>query len=84
MNNKALFLLAMLAAAGAFAAEASAKGDSKANEYAYGMNLDVAEVVSIEEAPHARCEPIDSKLTYRDSKGQVHTVSYVKQDAGCF
>ncbi|MNO00072.1 hypothetical protein D3C81_2198700 [compost metagenome] len=50
------------------------------------MNLDVAEVVAIEEAPHALCEQVTSKMTYRDSKGQTHTVSYVKQsqDVGCY
>lgn len=85
MKTKALFLTAMLASASVFAADASAQSD-KAREYAYGMNLDVAEVVAIEEAPHALCEPVNSKMTYRDSKGQTHTVSYVKQsqDVGCY
>jgi uncharacterized protein YggE len=84
MKRQALFLSALLAAAGACAVEAFAQGDGKAREYAYGMQLDVAEVVAIEEAPHGRCEPVDSKMTYRDSRGQLHTVSYVKQDGNCF
>jgi len=84
MKTKALFLTAMLASASVFAADASAQADAQATAYAYGTQLDVAEVISIEEAPHSSCESVDTKMTYRDSKGQIHTVSYVKQDAGCF
>lgn len=79
MKTQALLLTALLASAGAvFAA------DAQPTSYDYDMKLDVAEVISIEEAPHGRCEPIDTKMTYRDSKGATHTVSYVKQDAGCY
>ena len=79
MKTQALLLTALLASAGAaFAA------DIQTTPYAYDMKLDVAEVISVEEAPHGRCEPVNTKMTYRDSKGATHTVSYVKQDAGCY
>ena len=84
MKRQTLCLFALLAPLGALAAEASSLGEGKAYDYAYGMRLDVAEVVAIDEAPHARCEPVTSKMTYRDSHGQLHTVSYVKQDGNCF
>lgn len=83
MKSKALFLTVMLASTGAFAADASAGNDAQATRYTYGMNLDVAEVIAIDEAPHGRCELVPTEMTYRDSQGQVKTVSYTKQDAHC-
>lgn len=83
MKSKALFLTVMLASTGAFAAEASAGNDAQATAYTYGMNLDVAEVIAINEAPHGRCELVPTEMTYRDSQGQVKTISYTKQDMYC-
>lgn len=83
MKSKALFLTVMLASTGAFAAEASAGNDVQATQYTYGMDLDVAEVIAIQEAPHARCELVPTEMTYRDSQGQVKSVSYTKQDMYC-
>lgn len=83
MKSKALFLTVMLASTGAFAAEASAGNDVQATPYTYGMDLDVAEVIAIKEAPHGRCELVPTKMTYRDSRGQVQTVSYTKLDMYC-
>lgn len=83
MKSQALFLTVLLASTGAFAAEASAGNDGQATAYTYGMNLDVAEVISIQEAPHGRCELVPTEMTYRDSRGQVKSVSYTKLDMYC-
>ena len=83
MKSKALFLTVMLASTGVFAAEVSAGSDVQATPYTYGMNLDVAEVISIQEAPHRRCELVPTEMTYRDSQGQVKSVSYTKLDMYC-
>lgn len=84
MRKSALFLAALLASAGAFAGQsASAESGVQPVAYGYGMKLDVAQLISIEEAPHGRCEPVNTRMTYRDSQGELHVVDYVKQDAFC-
>lgn len=47
------------------------------------MQLDVEQVIAIHEAPHGRCELVPTEMTYRDSQGQVKSVSYLKQDMYC-
>ncbi|MBP9956609.1 DUF2790 domain-containing protein [Geopseudomonas guangdongensis] len=83
MKSTALFLTVMLASAAAFAADASAGRDAQATRYTYGMTLDVAEVLAIDEAPHGRCELVPTEMTYRDSRGQVQSISYLKHDMYC-
>ena len=84
MRKSAFFIVALLASAGVMA-EQSAHADSGVQpvRYSYGMELDVAQLVSIQEAPHGRCEPVDTRMTYRDSQGELHVVDYVKQDPLC-
>ncbi len=83
MKSQALLLTVMLASTGAFAADASAADDVQATPYTYGMDLDVAEVLAVREAPHARCELVPTEMTYRDSQGQVKSISYTKLDMYC-
>ncbi|SDS91688.1 DUF2790 domain-containing protein [Pseudomonas oryzae] len=84
MRKPVFFIVALLASAGVMA-EQPAHADSGVQPvpYSYGMQLDVAELVSIKEAPHGRCEPVNSRMTYRDSQGELHVVDYVKQDPLC-
>ncbi|MCP8466449.1 DUF2790 domain-containing protein [Pseudomonas sp. ZM23] len=50
--------------------------------YRYGMPLDVARVISIEQ-PNERCEVSLATMTYADSQGQVHAVRYLRQTQMC-
>lgn len=50
--------------------------------YHYGMPLDVAKVISIEQ-PNERCEVSLATMTYADSQGQVHSVQYLRQTEMC-
>ncbi|WP_371226875.1 DUF2790 domain-containing protein [Pseudomonas sp. QE6] len=50
--------------------------------YQYGMPLDVAKVLRIEQ-PNERCEVSLATMTYLDSQGQVHTLRYLRQTARC-
>lgn len=50
--------------------------------YQYGMPLDVAKVLRIEQ-PNQRCEVSLATMTYLDSQGQVHSVRYLRQTARC-
>ncbi|MCF5704758.1 DUF2790 domain-containing protein [Pseudomonas syringae] len=44
-------------------------------EYAYGMKLDVAKVVSVVK-PQVGCNVVPTAMTYEDSKGQLNTIKY--------
>ena len=50
--------------------------------YAYGDDLDIANVVSME-VPSG-CAVVEAKMTYLDSKGETHVVKYLRQGADCF
>ncbi|MED5609152.1 MULTISPECIES: DUF2790 domain-containing protein [Pseudomonas] len=64
------------------AALAANAADAAPVVYQYGMKLDVAKVISIEQA-NDRCEVAPAKMTYADSKGQVHVLEYLRQTEMC-
>lgn len=78
MKRTLLCLLAVPLLSAAVAAQA----DDAATVYQYGMPLDVAKVISIEQA-NDRCEVAPAKMTYVDSKGQVHVLEYLRQTEMC-
>ncbi|MGE8498808.1 MAG: DUF2790 domain-containing protein [Pseudomonas sp.] len=49
--------------------------------YHYGDTLDVARVISIS-TPHG-CTVGEARMTYEDSKGEVHTLVYLQQGDDC-
>lgn len=79
MNYCAVLLLALFASVSVMAADESLK----AVDYKYGMDLDVAKVISIVDQPHPPCSLVKSQMTYKDSQGEVHAVNYVKLDSEC-
>jgi len=50
--------------------------------YHYGDDLDVAKVISME-VPNGGCSVVEATMTYLDSKGETHTMSYLRQGADC-
>lgn len=52
-----------------------------AEAYHYGDKLDVARVISIS-TPHG-CAVGEARMTYEDSRGEVHTLVYVQQGEDC-
>lgn len=54
----------------------------QATPYHYGDKLDVAKVVSME-VPDGGCEVVEAKMTYLDSKGESHVMTYLRQGANC-
>ncbi len=44
--------------------------------YTYGSRLDIASVVSIKIEPTPYCEVTDAVMTYRDSSGELHQLTY--------
>ncbi|HDR2971779.1 DUF2790 domain-containing protein [Pseudomonas aeruginosa] len=84
---KALALMALFAcspllmAAGAQDQPASQQ-ENAVEEYAYGMQLDVARVISSTDTSNA-CGIVPTRMTYEDSNGQKHTVEYQVWGNGC-
>lgn len=76
--TRAGLLLAILASGSAFAAKSA-----DAVPYSYGMPLDVARVISIDEPNSFTCETIQAKMTYIDSKGEEKSVTYLKESSAC-
>ncbi|MBT8769383.1 DUF2790 domain-containing protein [Metapseudomonas boanensis] len=77
LTGASLFLAAF-ASSGVIAAEAT-----QAVGYEYGMPLDVARVISIDEPNPLSCETVQAKMTYVDSKGEQKSVTYLKQSSAC-
>lgn len=50
--------------------------------YTYGDDLDIAKVVSLD-VPNGGCEVVNAKMTYLDSQGESHVMSYLRQGADC-
>lgn len=44
--------------------------------YAYGMKLDVAQLVRISPAPRKACKPVPQLMTYLNASGVLKTVQY--------
>lgn len=71
-------LLAILASGSVFAAKST-----DAVSYDYGMPLDVARVISIDEPSSFTCETVQAKMTYVDSNGEEKSVTYLKASSAC-
>lgn len=68
--------LALISASASFAAE-------QTQPYRYGQKLDVAEVISLQEADSANCGVVEAQMTYRDSTGALQSITYLKQSDSC-
>lgn len=54
----------------------------KYQEYQYGMNLDVKNVISMSEKK-GDCEVVPAKMVYQDSQGNIKGVKYEVLSEGC-
>ncbi|MFV0456740.1 MAG: DUF2790 domain-containing protein [Pseudomonas sp.] len=59
-----------------------ANAESQAVPYQYGDHLDIAKVVSLD-VPTGGCEVVEATMTYLNSKGETHSVSYLRQGTDC-
>ncbi|WP_271410340.1 DUF2790 domain-containing protein [Pseudomonas sp. Q1-7] len=71
-------LLALLASGSVFAAKSA-----DTVPYRYGMPLDIARVISIDEPNPLTCETIQAKMTYVDTSGEKKSVTYLKESSAC-
>lgn len=81
--------LALLALTGlssfAFAAapeETASAEHVQSEQYRYGMDLDVADVVASSDVSH-ECGVVPATMTYEDHQGEVHRLEYLVMGGGC-
>lgn len=55
----------------------------KAVPYTYGMRLDIAKVLSIDEPHPLTCQQVEATMTYLDPQGQTRAVTYTKLSDAC-
>lgn len=53
------------------------------SDYIYGMKLDIARIVSMEEPDTRTCKVIEAKMTYVDTQGIVKALIYRKHAEIC-
>jgi hypothetical protein len=58
-------------------------GNSDAEVYTYGTELDIASVLSIKLEPTPFCRVTNAVMTYRDSTDQVRKLSYRTLSESC-
>lgn len=56
--------------------------DVVAQDYTYGMNLDIHKVISSTEVANV-CAVVPIEMTYEDSHGQRHILKYLVMGNGC-
>ena len=53
-----------------------------ATAYHYGQHLDIARVIS-QTLPQTGCAVGEAQMVYLDSKGEQHTLTYLRQGENC-
>jgi hypothetical protein len=82
MKTRRMFASA-LAALALVTTSASFAEQPVSQQYRYGQQLDVAEVISLHEATSAGCSVVEAQMIYRDSTGELRSVTYLKQADNC-
>jgi hypothetical protein len=82
MKNRRMFASA-LAALALIATSASFAEQPISQQYRYGQQLDVAELISLREATSSNCGVVEAQMIYRDSTGELQSVTYLKQADNC-
>lgn len=84
MNWKNLSLASLFAVLSLGAVAANAQDSVKSHSYRYGDHLDIAKVLSVNEAPSSGCGVVETRMTYLDSLGKIQSLDYstLTQDCG--
>ncbi|MBH3341100.1 DUF2790 domain-containing protein [Pseudomonas mendocina] len=82
MKTRTLFANALTAIA-LSASLTTLAHSAEATPYHYGQNLDIAKVISIDAPNSAQCEVVTAQMTYRNSTGEVETLSYEQLSSAC-
>jgi hypothetical protein len=83
MNIRNLSIASLVAISTLSGSPLSAAEQADAPAYQYGMQLDIAKVIRIEEPTPPVCELVRAQMTYLTSEGKTETVSFLKQADSC-
>lgn len=83
MNIQNLSITGLLAVIALSGSPLFAEEQSAPPEYEYGMPLDVAQVVRIDEPRSQVCEVVRAKMTYVDTQGVTQRISFLKLAEAC-
>ncbi|MBN3862191.1 DUF2790 domain-containing protein [Pseudomonas frederiksbergensis] len=84
MSWKNLSTASLFAVLSLGALAANAQDSVKSHSYMYGDHLDIAKVLSINEASSSGCGVVETRMTYLDSLGKIQSLndSTIAQDCG--
>ncbi|WP_434680516.1 DUF2790 domain-containing protein [Pseudomonas sp. R1-18] len=81
-TSKAIFIACALGVAGSsFASPAPQAAGARA--YQYGMQLDIAKVLSTDVPHSTQCEVVEAKMAYENSDGGVEVLRYLTLSGAC-
>jgi hypothetical protein len=81
-SSQAIFIACALgAASNSFASPAPQPADARA--YQYGMQLDIAKVLSTDISHSTQCEVVEAKMAYLNSAGGVQVLRYLTLSSAC-
>ncbi|WP_420233529.1 DUF2790 domain-containing protein [Pseudomonas sp. ABY48] len=83
MNIRNLSIAGLLAVISLSGSPLLAKEATHFPAYEYGMPLDIARVIHIEEATSPVCEVVQAKMTYLNTQGAKKHVSFLQLAEAC-
>lgn len=83
MNMHNLSIVSMMAVAVLGSSPLLAEESTETRPYVYGMRLDIAKVLRIDEPQPLKCELIRAKMTYVNTKGVTEAISFLKLAEVC-
>jgi len=83
MNWKNLSIASLFAVLSLGAVAANAQDSVKSHSYMYGDHLDIAKVLSINEASSSGCDVVETRMTYLDSLGKTQSLNYSTSAQDC-
>ncbi|MCW1245016.1 DUF2790 domain-containing protein [Pseudomonas sp. SAICEU22] len=83
MNIQNLSVASLLAVITLSGSPLFAKEQTQVPAYEYGMPLDIAQAVRIDEPKSTVCEVGQATMTYVDTHGQIRHVTFLQQTDAC-
>jgi hypothetical protein len=83
MNIQTFSVASLLAVITLSGSPLFAKEQTQAPAYEYGMPLDIAQAIRIEEPRSTVCEVGQATMTYVDTQGEIRHVSFLQQTDAC-
>lgn len=83
MNVRTLSIVSVFAVAALGGATSFVEAAVEVPDYHYGMPLDVAKVIRIDEPRAATCEVVRAQITYLNSQGATQRMGFLKLAEAC-